>query len=311
MKSFKYFFIFFFLASFFAANFASAWVIGEPLVPCGGPSQPACSQCELLHLVDNLMDFILIAAAPILATFFFILAGLYIMLGGAKPDMLATGKRMFTSALVGIIIVMLAWLITNTLITTLIAPTPFGGNISFNSSEWWSLACDTIHLDTNPPSTGGGGGGATVIISGESATQSSNTAEIIIWTTNVPATSQVSYGTTSALNTNSSLDPNLVTSHRVVLQGLTLGTTYFYRVTSAYNFYVANSSTRQFTAGSATSCSPACTNGQVCIVNSQGQNVCTTPPSSSCGPCDPVTNNGCFSGQRCVLNISTNICSCR
>ena len=145
---------------FFIHGFAGAWVIGEPIVPCGGIDvngnpQPKCSQCELLHLVDNLMDFILIAAAPILATFFFIAAGLYIMLGGAKPDMLATGKRMFTSAMIGIIIVMLAWLITNTLITTLIAPTvtnvPSGGTFTFNSANWFNLACGNLGLTNIPP----------------------------------------------------------------------------------------------------------------------------------------------------------------
>jgi len=116
-----------------------------PVGPCRDDtscySQPACNKCELLHLVDNLIDFILIAAAPILATFFFILAGLFIMLGGAKPDMLATGKRMFSSALIGIIIVMLAWLITNILITSLLAPSIDVGNYNFQSADWWILQC--------------------------------------------------------------------------------------------------------------------------------------------------------------------------
>lgn len=142
---------------------SSAWVIGDPIVPCGPNytdssgatvTRDPCTQCELLHLVDNLMDFILVAAAPILATFFFLVAGVYIMLGGAKPDMLATGKRIFSSALIGIIIVMLAWLITNTLITTLIAPTLTLGNMPFNSADWWQLYCGTINLNPNPPGSG-------------------------------------------------------------------------------------------------------------------------------------------------------------
>ncbi|MDP3697242.1 MAG: pilin [Candidatus Taylorbacteria bacterium] len=148
---------------------AGAWIIGEPIVPCGNvppgyydgtfvgplmPGQQPCTQCELLHLADNLIDFILIAAAPILATFFFILAGVYIMLGGAKPDMLAKGKQMFSSAMIGIIIVMLAWLMTNTLITSLVKGTLVLGNMPFNSADWWQLTCSSVGLSEQPP--GGG-----------------------------------------------------------------------------------------------------------------------------------------------------------
>lgn len=143
------------------ASPSSAWIIGEPIVPCGytiypvgqGPPVigPPCTQCELLHLVDNLIDFILIAAAPILATFFFILAGVYIMLGGAKPDMLAKGKSMFSSAFIGILIVMLAWLMTNTLITSLVKGTLVLGNMPFNSADWWQLTCSSVGLKETSP----------------------------------------------------------------------------------------------------------------------------------------------------------------
>jgi phosphodiesterase/alkaline phosphatase D-like protein len=54
----------------------------------------------------------------------------------------------------------------------------------------------------------------------------------IAWTTNKLANSRVDYGTTpSALNVNVS-STSLTTSHNLALSGLTLGTTYYYRVTS-------------------------------------------------------------------------------
>ena len=123
---------------------AHAWVIGEPLVPCGGAGQPSCTKCEFLHLVDNVIDFIMLAVAPILATVFFIWAGVYMMLGGTNPGMLANGKRIFTSTFIGILIVMLAWLITNTLILTLLKPAQPLGNIPFVSADWWHLQCSVI-----------------------------------------------------------------------------------------------------------------------------------------------------------------------
>lgn len=132
------------------ASSTNAWVPGEPLVPCGGAGQPTCTKCELLHLVDNLADFIMIALAPIVATLFFVVAGVYIMLGGANPSMLSQGKSMFTNALTGLIIVMLAWLITNTLLTTLLtASIPIdspSGNYNFQSADWWILQCNQVGL---------------------------------------------------------------------------------------------------------------------------------------------------------------------
>src|SRR3989344_5387453 len=72
-----------------AHNQGTFWAPGEPIVPCGGlerdgvTPQPECTQCELLHLVRHVIDFVMLAATPILATAFFILAGVYMMLGGA------------------------------------------------------------------------------------------------------------------------------------------------------------------------------------------------------------------------------------
>lgn len=121
----------------FAHEDGGLWTPGEPIVPCGpqvippggGPpdpifaGRPECNKCEILHLTKHIIDFIMVAAAPILAAFFFIWAGVLLMLGGAMPGRLAEGKRIFKDTLIGIIIVMLAWLITNTLIKSLAAAT--------------------------------------------------------------------------------------------------------------------------------------------------------------------------------------------
>ena len=51
------------------------------------------------------------------------------------------------------------------------------------------------------------------------------TSVAITWETVAPSTSQVQYGTTSALGTSTVLDSTLVTTHRQTLTGLTGGTT--------------------------------------------------------------------------------------
>jgi len=53
-----------------------------------------------------------------------------------------------------------------------------------------------------------------------------------MWRTNESATSQVEYGTTPEYGTLSPLDPNLVTLHVVLLEGLANRQVYHFRVRS-------------------------------------------------------------------------------
>lgn len=148
-----FFIVFMFIVFMLVGNSVSAhtsglWMPGDPIVPCGmtppadfvgplTPEQQPCTQCELFHLVRHVIDFLMIAATPILATFFFIVAGVFLMLGGANPGMLSTGKNIFKNTFIGILIVMLAWLITNTLIQSLADPSIFGGG------SWYSFSCSS------------------------------------------------------------------------------------------------------------------------------------------------------------------------
>jgi len=79
----------------------------------------------------------------------------------------------------------------------------------------------TSTLDTTAP-----------VISNIGASAATSTATVL-WTTNEGATSQVSYGTSTALGLNTTLDTGLVTTHSQALTGLTPGTTYYYMVRSS------------------------------------------------------------------------------
>jgi hypothetical protein len=132
------------------------WTPGEPIVPCGYGSIDSltglricpininlqycveCTKCELWHLLKHIIDFLLIVAAPVLATLFFIIAGVYMMLGGANPGMLSTGKNMFKNTFIGLLLVMMAWLITNTLIQSLVNPSVYGTG---PGTQWYSFTC--------------------------------------------------------------------------------------------------------------------------------------------------------------------------
>jgi hypothetical protein len=102
---------------------------------------------------------------------------------------------------------------------------------------------------SNEVSTTISGGGDTTppVISSISATPGTTSA-VIRWTTNEASDSQVYYGTTTALGSQTTLDSARVTSHTQTISGLTSGRQYHYSVRSrdaAGN--LATSSTLNFT----------------------------------------------------------------
>ena len=98
------------------------------------------------------------------------------------------------------------------------------------------FALDKIVLTTSSSFTPSGTGpaesprGTAPTISGIGASSITASSATIAWTTNEASTSQVDYGTTTNYDRKTPLDPTLVTSHRVLLSGLTANTDYHYRV---------------------------------------------------------------------------------
>jgi hypothetical protein len=93
------------------------------------------------------------------------------------------------------------------------------GNTMPGGDITWTFT--TAAPDTTPP-----------VITAIKAAPGSNTA-LITWTTDVLSTSRVDYGTSALSLALNVVDSTLVTSHSVVLSGLTPKTTYYFRVTSA------------------------------------------------------------------------------
>ncbi|MDP3697196.1 MAG: pilin [Candidatus Taylorbacteria bacterium] len=131
------FLLFAFCFLLFAGSAYAQWTPGQAIVPC----TTKCTSCQLLQLVRNVVDFLMIGAAPVLATAFFVWAGVYMILGGANPGMLSKGKDMFKNTFIGLLIVMLAWLITNTVIQTLAKP-----NVIGSGGSWWTITCEQLGL---------------------------------------------------------------------------------------------------------------------------------------------------------------------
>jgi len=118
-------------------------------------------------------------------------------------------------------------------------PTVIQGNGTygrFNYSPTLGVFVVANSIDTNAYSLrltqSSGTGGSGPVISSVSVGSITTGAAAVAWTTNVGATSQVEYGTTTAYGALTTLDVNLLTSHVTLLAGLSTNTLYHYRVHS-------------------------------------------------------------------------------
>jgi len=111
-----------------------------PIVQCGriSPDAPPaqgvpCTSCDFFKMVKNTIDLMLYMVTPAIATALFIYAGFMMLLSGANPSLYSGAKNIFTNTVYAVIIILTAWLITNTFIQT------FGpANIADN---WWNFQC--------------------------------------------------------------------------------------------------------------------------------------------------------------------------
>ena len=104
----------------------------------------------------------------------------------------------------------------------------------------------TAASSANKPGNSPSGQGPSITVVSSSAVTAAGAT--ITWATNVGATSQVKYGTTTGYGQSSTLDSNMVTSHSVALTNLTAATTYhFYAVSQDASGNATNSADATFT----------------------------------------------------------------
>src|SRR3989344_7977479 len=105
-----------------------------PIVQCGNSVNPnPCTTCDFFKMVKNMIDLGLYVITPVAATLFFIWAGFLMLISAGNPGSYASAKKIFSNAVIGVIIVLTAWLVANTFIQVL-GPSNIQGN-------WWQWQC--------------------------------------------------------------------------------------------------------------------------------------------------------------------------
>ena len=108
-------FLFLFLLSFFFLGIEYAHA---EIIPCGIGDGVPCTFCHLYDLLRNVIDFLLIIIIP-LALVGIAIGAFYILTSGGNTAWVSTGKGIIGSAIMGILITLLAWLIINTILSIL------------------------------------------------------------------------------------------------------------------------------------------------------------------------------------------------
>ncbi|MDO8492055.1 MAG: pilin [bacterium] len=108
------------------------FISAQGLVPCGSAGQDPCTICDFSVLLKNIIDFLIWNIAIPLAGLMIVVGGIMIMIGSASETRVAAGKKVLTNALIGIVIVFVAWLFVDTVIKVLTG--------SFSRQSFFSIA---------------------------------------------------------------------------------------------------------------------------------------------------------------------------
>ncbi len=96
----------------------SKWL---PIIQCGNAGQHCCDVTEFFILINRIINWFLSISGSIAAITFSI-AGIKILFNPSKPEQISEGWAMFRKTVIGMIIILCAWLVIHTVISALVAP---------------------------------------------------------------------------------------------------------------------------------------------------------------------------------------------
>lgn len=77
-----------------------------------------CNFCDAMIVISNIVRILLLFSIPI-AVLMIVAGAILLAVAGGSPDKVKKGKDIITSAVIGVVIALLAWVVVNTLIHVL------------------------------------------------------------------------------------------------------------------------------------------------------------------------------------------------
>ena len=151
------------LTSILIFSFFPIFANAQDFVPCNGPD---CRACDLVSMVNSILKW-LIGVMFVIFAGVAAVAGFGLVTSGGNPSALQAAKDKMVNAVIGLIIVLAAWLLVDTIMQALLKGT--GGTI--NGRFWGEIECAAQTSATTLPvvpsssqsPTGSGLGEATVL----------------------------------------------------------------------------------------------------------------------------------------------------
>ncbi len=127
-----------FSLSVFFLSFLPLLVTAQGIVPCGQGSEKsnACTLCDLIVGVKNVIDFGMEILISVAAVGVFIAGVMYVISSG-NEQMVTTAKNFLSASLIGFTVVLSAWLIVNVVMWILVA----NGNLGVGATNWYTFKC--------------------------------------------------------------------------------------------------------------------------------------------------------------------------
>lgn len=126
-----------FLISFIALTLFLTFgqVQAAGLVPCGGYGEPSCTFCHFFEMINNIIRDVLFKFVPAIAALMLVVGGILFLFAGVNPEALNQAKGIMTSVVIGLVIILGAWIIINTILTQI-------GIVSSPSVlQWYQIGC--------------------------------------------------------------------------------------------------------------------------------------------------------------------------
>lgn len=114
------------------------------LVPCGYGDN-LCTTSHVVAFVAGLIDF-LIKMLGVIAVIGLVVAGFRLVISAGKESEWTAAKNMFTNIVIGIVIILAAWLVVDTILRVL---TSRGGLNEWSSGLWVTSNTDTSNPDSD------------------------------------------------------------------------------------------------------------------------------------------------------------------
>lgn len=108
----------------------------------GGGTGPYCQGCDLVHLIQHLIEFA-ITFSIFVAVIMFVYAGFLYVTASARTENLQKARGVFSSVLIGFGMVLFAWLVIDLILTTF---TPYKDGFGY----WVEIRCEKFGTVSEP-----------------------------------------------------------------------------------------------------------------------------------------------------------------